>query len=115
MINELQGFVSSRRSVAGLRESKEYHHHPPLLLPGASDSMSGNSRGLRDLIEANASAVQRGPLARIRDDYDDDDDKRLETVGDAIEGAATTTTDLARQAAASAALGSNQPFLVDAR
>ena len=98
-----------------MTESEEYYQHPPLLPPGTSDSMSGDSRALRDLIEANASAAQRGPLARIRDDYDDDDDKRLETVGDAIEGAGTATTDLARQAAASAALGSNQPFLVDAR
>ena len=62
--------------------------------------MSGDSRGLRDLIEANASAAQRGPLARLRDDYDDDNNERLETVGDAIEGAATTTTDSARQVAA---------------
>ena len=68
--------------------------------------MSGGSRGLRDLIEVNASAAQRGPLARLREDYDDDDSERSETVGAAIEGAATTTTDQARQVAA---LVSNQP------
>ena len=62
--------------------------------------MSGDSRGLRDLIEASASAAQRGPLARLRDDYDDDSEERPVTVGDAIEGAAITTTDSARQAAA---------------
>ena len=68
--------------------------------------MSGDSRGLRDLIEASASAAQRGPLARLREDYDDDENERHETVGDAIEGAATTTSDSARQAAA---LVFNQP------
>ena len=70
--------------------------------------MSGDSRGLRDLIEASASAAQLGPLARLQDDYDDDDNERPETVGlgAAIEGAATTITDSARQAAA---LVSNQP------
>ena len=62
--------------------------------------MSGDSRGLRDLIEASASAAQRGPLARLREDYDDDENERHETVGDAIEGAATTNSDPARQAAA---------------
>ena len=62
--------------------------------------------GLRDLIEANASAAQRGPLTRIGDTHDDDDNERSETVGAAIEGAATTTTDQARQVAA---LVSNQP------
>ena len=80
--------------------------HPPPLPLGTSDGMSGDSRGLRDLIEASASAAQRGPLARLQDDYDDDDNERPVTVGDAIEGAATTTTDSARQAAA---LVSNQP------
>ena len=74
--------------------------HPPLLLLGASDSMSAGRDGLRDLIEVNASAAQRGPLARLREDYDDDENERHETVGDAIEGAATTTSDSARQAAA---------------
>ena len=69
--------------------------------------MSAGRDGLRDLIEVNASAAQRGPLARLREDYDDDENERHETVGDAIEGAATTTTstDSARQAAA---LDSNQ-------
>ena len=80
--------------------------HPPLLLLGASDSMSAGRDELRDLIEAHASSAQRGPLARLRDEYDDDDKERLETVGDAIEGAATTITDQARQVAA---LVSNQP------
>ena len=89
-----------------MTESEEYYDHPPPLPPGTSDDMSGGSRSLRDLIEANASAAQRGPLARLRDDYDNDDDKRSETVGDAIEGAATTTSDSARQAAA---LVFNQP------
>ena len=63
--------------------------------------------GTSFVIEAHASSAQRGPLARLREDYDDDDDyERPETVGDAIEGAATTTTDSARQVAA---LVSNQP------
>ena len=70
--------------------------------------MSGGSRSLRELIEANASAAQRGPLTRIGDAQDDDDMERSETVGAAIEGAATTTTDQARQVAA---LFSNQPSL----
>ena len=83
-------------------------HHPPPLLLGTSDGMSGGSRSLRDIIEASASAAQRGPLARLRGDYDDDDSERPVTVGDAIEGAATTTTDSARQVAA---LVSNQPSL----
>ena len=74
--------------------------HPPRLLLGASDSMSAGRDGLRDIIEAHASAAQRGPLARLREDYDDDENERHETVGDAIEGAATTTSDPARQAAA---------------
>ena len=68
--------------------------------------MSAGRDELRDLIEAHASSAQRGPLARLQEDYDDDDNERLETVGDAIEGAATTTTDSARQAAA---LVPNQP------
>ena len=68
--------------------------------------MSGDSRGLRDLIEASASAAQRGPLARLQDEYDNDNDERSVTVGDAIEGAAITTSDSARQAAA---LVFNQP------
>ena len=82
----------------------KYDHPPPLLL-GTGDSMSAGRDGLRDIIEAHASAAQRGPLARLRDDYDDDNEERPVTVGDAIEGAATTTTDSARQAAA---LVSNQ-------
>ena len=68
--------------------------------------MSAGRDELRDLIEAHASSAQRGPLARLREDYDDDENEPRETVGDAIEGAATTTTDSARQAAA---LVSNQP------
>ena len=68
--------------------------------------MSAGRDELRDLIEAHASGAQRGPLARLQDEYDDDDNERPVTVGDAIEGAATTTTDSARQVAA---LVSNQP------
>ena len=79
-----------------MTESEEYYYHPPSLPPGTSDDMSGDSRGLRDLIEANASAAQRGPLARLRDDYDDDDNERAEQVGDAIEGAASATTGVSR-------------------
>ena len=80
--------------------------HPPRLLLGTSDSMSAGRDGLRDIIEAHASAAQRGPLARLQDDYDDDNEERSVTVGDAIEGAAVTTSDSARQAAA---LVFNQP------
>ena len=65
--------------------------------------MSAGRDELRDLIEAHASTRARsagGPLARLREDYDDDENERHETVGDAIEGAATTNSDPARQAAA---------------
>ena len=68
--------------------------------------MSAGRDELRDLIEAHASGAQRGPLARLQDEYDDDDNERAVTVGDAIEGAAVTTSDSARQAAA---LVFNQP------
>ena len=63
--------------------------------------MDGRRESLRECIERHASSAQREALTRGNSgENDDDNDNRSMTVGDAIEGAATTTTDSARLAAA---------------
>ena len=63
--------------------------------------MSDRRASLRECIEEAASSASR--VARARENAvnnDENDDDRSETVGAAIEGAAITTTDQARQDAA---------------
>ena len=69
----------------------------------AGGAMSGRRVSLLECIEQAASSASRERAQkriRIAVENDEMDDDRLETVGAAIEGAVTNTTDQARQDAA---------------